>query len=482
MLFNSIPFLIFFPIVIAFYYILSHSYRWVWLLLASCFFYMFFKPEYILILFFTIIIDYFAGIQIENSKNKNQKKYWLIASLIANIGILAIFKYYNFINDNITGIAKLAHYTNPIPALKILLPIGLSFHTFQAMSYTIEVYKGRQQAERHFGYYALYVMFFPQLVAGPIERPQNILHQLKEKKLFHYQNFSDGGKLMLWGFFKKICIADRLAFFVNEVYKSPADHTGFQCLIAIVFFSFQIYCDFSAYTDIAIGSAKVMGIDLMKNFDRPYASTSIATFWKRWHISLSTWFRDYLYIPLGGNRKGAYITYLNIMIVFLLSGLWHGASWTFVIWGAIHGIAVVFETRWIQIKKQVLQIDTEKKHFLLNYINIVFVFIVVSIAWIFFRAENLNTIHILFKQIKHIEWSQFTLSSFGAINRTNLILSFIVIILLEGIQYITKEKGIVAYLTEKPAITRWSIYFILIFSMLLFGAFHESKEFIYFQF
>lgn len=480
MLFNSIAFLIFFPIVLGIYFILSNQYRWFWLLICSCFFYMFFKPEYILILFFTIIIDYFAGIKIENTSDKNKKKYWLIASLITNIGILAIFKYFNFINENITGLALLFHIKNPIPALYIILPIGLSFHTFQAMSYTIEVYKGRQKAEQHFGIYALYVMFFPQLVAGPIERPQNILPQLKKNQIFDYQNISDGGKLILWGFFKKICIADRLSYFVNEVYKNPSEHNAFQIIIAILFFSFQIYCDFSAYSDIAIGTAKMMGIDLMKNFDRPYSATSFSEFWKRWHISLSTWFRDYLYIPLGGNRKGWIITYINIFIVFLLSGLWHGASWTFIVWGSMHGLALILESIW---QKYSNNSNTKKatKSFV-QVFNMIFVFIIVSIAWVFFRAKNFDTIQLLAKQIYKFNWQQVDLNTFGANMKVELILSFILIFILEIIQFFTRKEGIIKSVTQLSSPIRWSFYLFLVFSILLIGAFHQSQEFIYFQF
>lgn len=441
---------------------------------------MFFKPEYILILFFTIIIDYFAGIKIENTTDKSNKKLWLIASIVANIGILAIFKYYNFINDNITGLALFFDIKNPIPALKIILPIGLSFHTFQAMSYTIEVYKGRQKAEQHFGIYALYVMFFPQLVAGPIERPQNILPQLKKKQHFDYQNISDGGKLILWGFFKKICIADRLSYFVNEVYKNPNEHNAFQIIIAIIFFSFQIYCDFSAYSDIAIGTAKMMGIDLMKNFDRPYTSTSFSEFWKRWHISLSTWFRDYLYIPLGGNRNGWIITYINIFIVFLLSGLWHGASWTFIIWGAIHGIALITENVWQKIIRK--SNEEKSNNNIVQLLNMVFVFIVVSIAWVFFRAKNFETIQLLVRQLYKFNWQQIDLNAFGSNMKVELIMSIILIIVLEIIQFITRKEGIIKAIKQLSSPIRWSFYLLIVFSILLIGAFHQSQEFIYFQF
>jgi alginate O-acetyltransferase complex protein AlgI len=333
MLFNSIEFLIFFPLVTLLFYFLPHRFRWFHLLVASCVFYMFFIPVYILILFFTIIVDYFAGILIENAKG-SQRKFYLILSLVANIGVLAVFKYYNFFIGNFNMLA----HQDMLPLLNIILPIGLSFHTFQAMSYTIEVYKGNQKPERHFGIYALYVMFYPQLVAGPIERPQNLLSQFRAKHYFNADSFFDGLRLMLWGFFKKVVIADRIVSYVDAIYGHPSDYMNWlNCLLATFFFTIQIYCDFSAYSDIAIGAAKCMGFDLMTNFKRPYSASNIHEFWGRWHISLSTWFKDYLYIPLGGSRKSKLRKYLNQLFVFLVSGFWHGANWTFILWGAMHG-------------------------------------------------------------------------------------------------------------------------------------------------
>jgi len=301
-------------------------------LVSSCYFYMTFVPVYILILAFTIVVDYFAGIFIEKNTGK-KRKLFLIASLIANIGVLAIFKYYNFINQNLSLLLNGLHLHNSLPYLTILLPIGLSFHTFQAMSYTIEVYRGNEKAERNFGIYSLYVMFYPQLVAGPIERPQNLLHQFRTEHKFDYQRVADGLKLMAWGLFKKVVIADKLAIIVNNVYDDPCHYHGLSFVIASIFFAFQIFCDFSGYTDIAIGAAQVMGFKLMKNFNKPYHSKSISEFWSRWHISLSTWFNDYLYIPLGGSRVKVPRWYFNLFIVFVISGLWHGANWAYIAWG-----------------------------------------------------------------------------------------------------------------------------------------------------
>lgn len=317
MIFNSFEFLVFFIVVSTLYFTLPHRYRWFHLLAASIFFYSYFIPIYFLILFGTIVIDYFAGIQIERSEGR-KRKLFLILSLIANIGILAVFKYYNFFITNVNSLLSLSANDFQFSLMSIALPIGLSFHTFQAMSYTIEVYRKNQSAERHFGIYALYVMFYPQLVAGPIERPQNVLHQFYIKQKFSYDNAVRGLRLMLWGLFKKVVIADNLSVVVDHVYSQPEAVSGLSVMTGAIFFSIQIYCDFSGYSDIALGTARFMGFDLMKNFNIPYYSKSISEFWSRWHISLSTWFRDYLYIPLGGNRGGEAKIMRNIFVVFIL--------------------------------------------------------------------------------------------------------------------------------------------------------------------
>jgi D-alanyl-lipoteichoic acid acyltransferase DltB (MBOAT superfamily) len=337
MVFNSLQFLVFFGIVTSAYFLLAHKYRWALLLLASCYFYMAFVPIYLGILALTIVIDYFAGIYLERFQG-GAKKIFLGCSLLANLGVLAIFKYYFFFTDNVNALSS--YFSIPIhfPVLNILLPIGLSFHTFQAMSYTIEVYRGKQKAERNFGIYSLYVMFYPQLVAGPIERPQNLIHQFYEKHVWDTVRVKLGLLQMMQGFFKKVVIADRLALVVDPAYANLSNQSTLNLIIASIFYSFQIYCDFSGYSDIAIGASKVMGFKLMNNFNAPYTAKSIPDFWRRWHISLSSWFKDYVYFSLGGNRVSVPRWYVNIMIVFILSGFWHGASWNFVIWGALHGL------------------------------------------------------------------------------------------------------------------------------------------------
>lgn len=301
------------------------------------------KPEFIILIILSTIIDYFAGLKIYGSKSIKIKRLFLCFSIISNLGLLFAFKYFNFFSDSFR--ALLQQFSIPMDpiTLKVILPVGISFYTFQTMSYTIDVYREKIGAQKHLGIFAVYVSFFPQLVAGPIERATNLLPQFFEKHNFEYKRAADGLKLMLWGFFKKVVVADRLSSIVNIVYNDPTSFTGTPLILATIFFAFQIYCDFSGYSDIAIGAAQIMGFRLMDNFKRPYFSRSISEFWKRWHISLSTWFKDYLYIPLGGNRVAIPRWYANLFIVFLVSGLWHGANWTFVIWGALHGIYLILE-------------------------------------------------------------------------------------------------------------------------------------------
>lgn len=478
MLFNSLEFLIFFPIVVALYYALPYKYRWFLLLVSSCYFYMVFVPVYIVILGFTIVVDYFAGLWLEKTEGR-KRKLLLIASIIANTGVLAVFKYYNFLNENLTVLLKGIAIENPIPYLSILLPIGLSFHTFQAMSYTIEVYRGNQKAERHFGIYALYVMFFPQLVAGPIERPQNMLHQFRKKINIDYHNVVTGLKNIIWGLFKKVVIADRLAEYVNVVYNNPQDHNGANMLIATIFFSFQIYCDFSGYSSIAIGTAKIFGINLMQNFRRPYLATNIRDFWKRWHISLSSWFKDYVYIPLGGCRVKLSREVFNTMVVFVVSGLWHGANWTFVIWGALHGFYKVFDRFTNPYRTKINDfIGFTKFPGLLKLSQVLITFILVTFAWVFFRAKSFSEAVYI---IQHI----FTLNTLTSLNifsfSVDFYLSFVLIALLLLVDMLEEKSKISLALEKLPVFLRWSVYGSLIVCMIVLGIW-KSADFIYFQF
>lgn len=377
MLFNSLQYLVFFWLVVGAYWSIPHRYRWPLVVVASCYFYMALVPAYILILFVVIIVDWGAGLWIAASAGRT-RKVALWTSLAANIAILAVFKYWGFFHEVSLDFAKLLGFNqSPLPYLSLILPIGLSFHTFQSMSYTIEVYWGRQPPERHFGIYSLYVLFFPQMVAGPIERPQNILHQLREPKVFDTDQFASGLRLILWGLFKKSVLADNLSVVSDATWNDPKAAGG-GLILGAVAFSFQILCDFSGYSDMARGSARCLGIDLMRNFDRPYVSSSITEFWRRWHISLSTWFRDYLYIPLGGSRVAPLRRDANLVIVFAVSGFWHGADWAFVLWGFLHGAMLVFEHR--------TGLSKVSRGAILRQLV---TFSIVTLAWVFFRAGTL---------------------------------------------------------------------------------------------
>ncbi len=464
MLFNSIQFVLFFIIVTILYFKMPHQWRWALLLLASCYFYMIFKVVYILILGFTIVIDYFAGIFIENAEGQ-KRKYYLIVSLIANIGVLVVFKYWNFLNVNLSSVLNSFNAQNPVPFLEILLPIGLSFHTFQAMSYTIEVYRGKQKAEKHFGIYSLYVMFYPQLVAGPIERPQNLLPQFHKEQYWNYERFKSGLMLMLWGFFKKVVIADRLSILVNETYGDIDNQNGATLFVATLFFTFQIYCDFSGYSDIAIGSAKIMGYDLMQNFNAPYFSKSISEFWSRWHISLSTWFKDYLYIPLGGNRVGVPRWYFNLMLVFVVSGIWHGANWTFVVWGALHGIYLILAL----VRDRYLS----PKFRMPAAIQVVVTFLLVATTWIFFRADSIENAFKILDKIANISFTDTIHSNVLSGNELIFCVLLVVLLMLKDRFY--------AQINTKNDVLFWVKCIGFGAAIVLLGVFEQS-QFIYFQF
>lgn len=385
MLFNSLSFFIFFPVVTILYYLLPFRYRWLLLLIASCIFYLSFIPEYLFILAYLIIIDYSVGRLLKRA-NGRRRTYLLIVSLVANISILVYYKYAHFILSQIQWLEHLFLWNYSPIALNLILPVGLSFHVFQSLSYVIEVYRRKYKPESHLGKYALFVMFYPQMVAGPIERPQHLLPQLSIQLRFDHEQVAAGLQRMLLGFFKKMIIADRLALLVNQIYDTPHSYIGFPLVVGTVAFAFQIYCDFSGYSDIAIGAAKVMGITLRENFTLPYLASSITDFWRRWHMSLYSWFRDYLYIPLGGNRKGMLIQIRNILIVFFCTGLWHGASWTFVVWGLLHGIAMVCTLMFSKIPN-----TSEKRTPVVvsHAIQILLTFAFVTATWIFFRAQSL---------------------------------------------------------------------------------------------
>jgi len=475
MLFNSIDFAVFFIAVTGAYFGLPHRVRWMLLLAASCFFYMTFIPVYILILFTAIIIDYFAGIWIEDTEDPRKKWQYLLMSVTSVCGVLFAFKYFNFFSQNIATIAKVIHWNYSIESLDIILPVGLSFHTFQSLSYVMEVYYGRQRAERHFGIYSLYVMYFPQLVAGPIERPQNMLHQFHERQLFDLSRLGEGLSLMLWGLFKKVVVADNLALYVDAVYSSSSQHTGTSLLFATYFFAFQIYADFSGYSDVARGASRVYGIQLMKNFETPYFSTSIPEFWSRWHISLSTWFRDYVYIPLGGNRVSPNRNIVNILVVFLLSGFWHGANWTFVIWGGLHGIYLI-AYRLVGADTRSLSRNAHPRiaSLGLQFFRMTVTFHLVLLGWVFFRAESVATAVLIVERIVLDHGPLFWASSIFP----QALFGTAALLVLDWFNWRTDYW---ANFNSYRVCYRMSYAIALLFAIILFGM-DAGAQFIYFQF
>jgi D-alanyl-lipoteichoic acid acyltransferase DltB (MBOAT superfamily) len=488
MLFNSFSFLIFFPTVVVAYFSVPKRFQTALLLLASCYFYMAFVPQYIFILFFLVIIDFFAARAIEKRKGTERKKFlWL--SITANLGMLFVFKYFNFFNANVAVLASFLHWNYSPILLSIALPLGLSFHIFQSLSYVIEVYRGKYIAEKNLLVYSLYVMFFPQMVAGPIERPEHLLPQIKIVHKFDAYKARMGLERILWGFFKKLVIADNLALVVNGLFGNlPND--GLSLIFLIILFSYQIYCDFSGYSDIAIGSALVMGYDLSENFDRPYSSRSIGDFWRRWHMSLSHWLRDYLYIPLGGNRVSTSRWYFNIFTTFVLIGLWHGANWTFVAFGALHGMYRIIGTKTQKIRENFWKIiGFSKIGIIRSSVQILTTFALVSIGWIFFRAENISQawwyISHLGNGLENIfafdfsGWSVVK-NNFGLVGKTQSVKYFMIVV-MEIVQYFQARKNTFYIFDDQPKAVRYLWYYALIFIIFLFGYLGETA-FIYFQF
>ena len=471
MLFNSIPFLIFFPIVTLLFYLIPHQYRWIHLLAASCFFYMFFVPKYILILLITILIDYTAGIYIEKTEGK-RRKWFLIISVVSTCLVLVIFKYLDFFNQNLTALSHYLGFHYPDRVFNIILPIGLSFHTFQSLSYVIEVYRGKQKAEKHFGIYSLYVMFYPQLVTGPIERPQNLLRQLREVKTFQMSNLIRGLRLILFGLFIKMVIADNLAVYVDLIYENPAIHNSFSILTALLFYSFQIYCDFFGYSTIALGCALSMGYSITDNFKTPYLSKNITEFWHRWHISLSTWFRDYVYFPLGGNRVKMPRWIFNIAVVFLLSGFWHGANWTFILWGGAYAVIYLIEHAF----RKIITFDFSKYPLVSKIVNGVAVmknFVLVTLIWVFFRATNAGQIRQIYASIRH----NFHLKdSFSVDSKIWLFLALFILI-----DILLRKSRFDIWCENRTFAVRWLMYAVLLFLIIVFSSVN-SFPFIYFQF
>ena len=472
MVFNSIAFVVFLPIVVALFYLLPHKWRWLMLLAASCVFYMWFVPKYILILLVTIVVDYAAGILMERYADQpRKKKTFMIISIVSTLTVLIVFKYLNFITENLDQLcASLGMETHLMT--HIILPIGLSFHTFQSMSYVIEVYRGHQKAERHFGYYSLYVMFFPQLVTGPIERPGNLLRQLHEKKTFEFENISKGMRLIIFGFFIKMVVADHLGEYVDEVYGHLDEYNSWSVLLCMVFYSFQIYSDFFGYSTIALGSAKLMGFDITDNFRSPYLSKSIAEFWHRWHISLSTWFRDYVYIPLGGSRVKFGRWAFNILVVFVLSGIWHGAAWTFLLWGFAHGLLHIVE----KVLRNALPTPDRVKGtcaLVGKFLRVVRTFLLVTLFWVMFRATD-------FEHLRSILVTAFTNFDGGEqISVKPGMWLYLGLFILSDI--LLRNTRFDAWCEDKPLVMRWIIYAALVFMVIACSSVCNFP-FIYFQF
>jgi len=457
------------------------------LLAASYYFYMCWKVEYVVLIMISTIIDYIVANKMSEIKSKYERKKWLYLSIFCNIGLLFGFKYANFASENIQLIFNHFNIFYSIPLFDVLLPVGISFYTFQTLSYTIDVYNNRVEAQKHLGVFAVYVSFFPQLVAGPIERPKRLIPQFFKKHEFNYERVRSGLQKMMWGFFKKIVIADRLAIIVDAVYNSPEDYSGFSLMLATIFFTFQIYCDFSGYSDIAIGAARVMGFELIENFKRPYFSKSISEFWKRWHISLSSWFKDYLYIPLGGNRVVKWKWYYNLFITFLVSGFWHGANWTFIIWGALHGFYLITAILINNPKKKILNMFKLQGSLVHKLYQISATFILASFAWIFFRANNFSeAIYIVTHLFKDIDISNFNelklqFRGMGIFISDILICSFL-IILMEVYHFFERKEDVWIQLNKKSMWIRWSVYYILLFALLFLAPYSKVNNFIYFQF
>ena len=474
MLFNSWQFALFFPIVFALYWGLPHKFRIVLLLIASYYFYMSWNVKYVVLILFTTIVSYFAALLIAKTDSLRKKKAVLTLSLIACLGVLFVFKYFNFFTGTVVDfLSMFAIHLHPM-TLKLLLPVGISFYTFQTLGYVIDVYRGTTQPEVNFVEYAVFISYFPQLVAGPIERTNNLLPQIKAVHKFDYSKTIYGIKLMAWGFFKKLCIADILAFFVVDiVFSDLYRYKGLELLIAVFFFTVQIYCDFSGYSDIARGCSKMLGIDLMENFKSPYFSVSLREFWSRWHISLSTWFRDYVYIPLGGNRAGKFRHNMNLLLTFMISGLWHGASWTFVIWGLLHGLGQVIENA-LTVRKQ------QEIHGLMRVVRMLVTFVFVMLAWVFFRTQNFSeALYVL----RSIFSSDITCSvNYFEFSMLRRIAAALTITMLMIWDYFSLKYDVIVHVTScRNAALRYTFYFMLLTWILLFRAL-APVDFVYFQF
>ena len=470
MLFNSVEFAIFLPLIFLLYWYVcgvNLKLQNLLVLTASYVFYGWWDWRFLTLIVFSSFVDYWVGLAISKEVKTARKRWFLGCSLAVNLGMLGFFKYCNFFIDSLVAACAELSIDLNVSTLQIILPVGISFYTFQTLSYSIDIYKGKLEPTKDLIAFLAFVSFFPQLVAGPIERASNLLPQFLKGRVMTARNLTIGSRLIVWGMFKKVCVADNLALFVNKAFNSPDDYAGLVCIIATVFFAFQIYCDFSGYSDIAIGTARLFGFRLMTNFRTPYFSHSIREFWGRWHISLSTWFRDYVYIPLGGSRVGLLKWQRNLILTFLVSGLWHGASWTFVVWGGIHGVVNSLET--LNRKYSVLQLRIPP-------LNLLLTFAVVCLSWVFFRAANVG------------EAFQFIQKMFvpTAAGITNVVTPYQLLVMTGMLaamllfEIIPQFKFFKKHLWKKRSV-RWSFYYFLILSLFIFGRTNDT-EFIYFQF
>ena len=482
MFFNSINFAVFLPIVFILYWFVTNKnlkFQNILLLVSSYFFYACWDWRFLFLLIFSTVLDYYTGIKMSDSKNQNSKKFWFWLSISINLGFLGVFKYYNFFAASFAdAIANFGLQVNPW-TLKVILPVGISFYTFHGLSYVIDIYKDRIKAEKNFIDYSVFVSFFPLLVAGPIERATHLLPQIQKKRVFNFENAVDGLKQILWGLFKKVVIADNCAKFANIIFDNYTDYSGSTLALGAMFFAFQIYGDFSGYSDIALGTARLFGIDLLRNFAFPYFSRDIAEFWRRWHISLSTWFRDYLYFPLGGSKGGIWMKVRNTFIIFLVSGFWHGANWTFIIWGLLNAVyimpSIIFNTN-----RTNLDMVAQGKLFptLKEFLSILFTFSLTVFAWIFFRS---NTIDQALGYISRIFSASFFSVPLVKVDMYDTYI-YALIILFIIIEWLGREQkyALAQVMPNKPKVYRWAFYYLLIVIIFIFAG--SNQEFIYFQF
>ncbi|MEC3908034.1 MBOAT family O-acyltransferase [Tamlana sp. 2201CG12-4] len=482
MLFNSFEFLLFFPIMVIGFYILNYKYRWLWLLLGSYYFYMAHEPELIILLIISTLVDYYCGIRMYEAKRKSAKKGYLILSIVTNVGLLIVFKYLFFFSTNIQwffdffGVELIKEQdVNSYNFNNILLPIGISFYTFQTMSYSIEIYRGLIKPERHIGKFALYVSFFPQLVAGPVERASRLLPQLKSDIKIEVNNLKQGIIMMAWGFFLKLVVADRLGIYVDEAFRTPDSPHNLSLILGSFFFCFQIYYDFSAYTSIAIGAAKTMGYELIQNFNQPIFATSFTEFWKRWHISFTQWLKDFIYKPLVKNGRISRL--FAVFIVFFINGLWHGANWTFVVWSLLNAFLLVLEISTKSVRYSIFNILRLPKRVreLLGWCTGLSL---ITMTLVFFRSPNLSHATLYLKNM-------FTFKNSLHINILDnyfeLFLSFILILIVQTIYYYKGNSHVYELFTERPKLVKYSMCLVYILTIVLF-AINRQNSFIYFQF